>query len=101
MTAITNDFIYELLKRIQSDIAGVKADVAGIKTDLAVTRSDLGKQIAILADGMVTLRRDVQEITNSVHTLAISTAGHAERLADVEMKLDRIDQRLGAEGPHP
>lgn len=93
MTAITNEFIYEMLKRIQSDIAGVKADIA-------VTRSDLGKQIAILADGMVTLRRDVQELTNSVHTLAISTAGHAERLADVEVKLDRIEQRLGTEAPH-
>lgn len=49
---------------------------------------------------MVTLRRDVQELTNSVHTLAISTAGHAERLADVEVKLDRIEQWLGTEAPH-
>lgn len=97
MSTITNEFIYETLKRIQSDIAGVKADIAVVRTDVSVSRIDLGKQIAILADGMITLRRDVQEITNSVHTLAISTAGHAERLADVEIKLDRIDQRLGAE----
>lgn len=96
MSAITNKFVYEMLQRIQSDIAVVKADVAGVRSDISVTRSDLGKQIAILADGMITLRRDVREITNSVHTLAISTAG-GERLADVEIKLDRIVQRLGTE----
>lgn len=46
----------------------------------------LGKieyNVSVLADGLISLRRDVQ-------TLTIASAGHGERLAHVESELERI-----------
>lgn len=94
MTNVTNELIFETLKRLQSDVAEHRTET---RVEIADVKTSLGKQIAILADGLISLRRDVQELTNSVQVLVISTAGHGERLADVEHRLDSIDQKLG---PH-
>lgn len=91
MAEVTNELIFETLKRIQAELGAMKGDLAVLKTelkaDIALTRGDISKQVALLADGLLSLRRDVQTMTSSVDILTISTSGHAERLADIERHL--------------
>jgi chromosome segregation ATPase len=90
-----NSLILKILQNIQADVAGLKKDVTDIKQGVAGMKGNL----SLLADGMVTLRRDMQEMTNAIFTLGVSVAGHAERLSDVEIRLERIEHRL--ETTHP
>lgn len=92
MTEVSNELIFETLKRIQADLVGVKADIAAAraeaKADNAALRLDMSKNLSLLSDGILALRREVELVS-------LSTAGHGERLSDVEVRLGRIEHHLG------
>ena len=54
MTYKVQTAIYDILKRIQSDLAVVKTDVAGLKTDVADIKARVGR----LEDIAIKQRRD-------------------------------------------
>lgn len=98
MTEVSNELIFETLKRIQADLADLKANSATkadlasmrgeLKADVASLRLDMSKNMSLLSDGILSLRREIEII-------GLSTAGHGERLSDVEVRLGRIEHHLG------
>ena len=72
-----------------------------IRDEQAITNKKLG----VLADGIVSLRRDVNGLTSDVHalrndvqTIAIAFDGYNERLTSLEARLDRIESHLDPHG---
>ncbi|MGF9567323.1 hypothetical protein [Neorhizobium sp. JUb45] len=69
MADITNELMYELMKRMQADISDVKLGQRELKAEMNAMRG-----------AMVALHQDIQ----SIHTT----------LARHELRLDRIENRL-------
>ncbi|MEI5663797.1 hypothetical protein WBO78_02530 [Bosea sp. CCNWLW174] len=69
MTEVTNELIYEVLKRIQGDTAALREGQTEIRTELAAMRGH-----------MLAIQTDVANIYG--------------KLASHDVRLDRIDNRL-------
>ena len=69
MAEVTNDLIYEVLKRVQEDVSTVRQDMRGMREEMTAMRGH-----------MLAIQRDVNNIY--------------ERLATLEVRADRIERRL-------
>ncbi|MBJ7532956.1 hypothetical protein JDN40_02350 [Rhodomicrobium vannielii ATCC 17100] len=83
MSEPTNTLLYEILKSLQAGQADIRSELASQGERLNTVSRHLG----LLSDGVLSLRKDVQ-------MLVLSVGGHAERLADLEVRLERIESRL-------
>jgi hypothetical protein len=66
---VTNELMYELLKRVHKDIYDLKIDMSGVKTEISNVR---GAMVAMQSD---------------IHNICF-------RLDRVETRLDRIENRV-------
>ena len=80
MAEVTNELMYELMKRMQHDMAGMRLDIGEIKSELIAIRGTV-----------VSMQRDIHNIYGV--------------LGRQDDRLDRIDRRLDlremAEPPTP
>ena len=80
---MTDDTTPHLLQTIQGTLAALVQ-----KVDANTS------QIAVLANAVLTIRQEVRAVDTTLQTIAISTAGHGQRLANVEDGLDELRQDL-------
>lgn len=78
-------------------LQAIREDLASFGKQLATNTQN----VALIADGMLALRKEiyscregVNALRGDVQILTVSVGGHAERLADVEQRLGRIEQHL-------
>lgn len=88
MAEITNELIYRTLQSLQTEIADLKADQTSLHKEVHGLRSDMNRNLSLLSDGILSLRQEM-------HLVSLSTAGHGQRLADVEIRLGRIERHVG------
>ena len=72
MVEITNELIYEILKKIQDDIAPIQADVRTLREEVMAIR---GHQLA--------MQKDIHNLYNLTH--------------NTNRRPDRIERRLGVQ----
>lgn len=70
MPDVTNELIYEILKKVQADVSGLRADMTEVR------------------NGLLQVREDIHRFEGNMLRI--------ERLdAGTQMRLDRIEIRLG------
>jgi len=69
MAEVTNELIYEVLKKMQDRLSGIEHSVQEVRTEIVALRGH-----------MIAVQQDVANIYG--------------RMAGVEVRLDRIDRRL-------
>ena len=73
MAEITNELIYEILKRIQQDIAAIRSDQREMRAELIAIRTH---QLAMQQD---------------IHNLYTAVAGWSQRVERIERRLDLVE----------
>ena len=85
----------EILKRIQSDLAGVKSDVTDLKSDVAALKSDVAdvkSRLERVEDVVVKQRRD----SAAMLVMMRATVGvFDQRLLGVEEDIRLVKERMG------
>ncbi len=95
MSEITNELIFEVLKKVQATQADMRAE--------AIARDEKAQaQIGTVAQGQVSirtelqgLREDVNRMSGHVREITIAVDHHSTRLDSIETRLDGIEQHLG------
>jgi archaellum component FlaC len=87
----------DILKRIQSDVSGLKSDVSGLKSDVSVLKSDVSEfksEVKGRLDRLEELTRKQERNGAAILVMMRGTVGvFDERLRDVENEV-RIIQEL-------
>ena len=79
---IDNELIYEVLKRIQADVAEMKA-----------TQADHSRQF-------IRVREDINSLRGDVHGLHSDDLRRERMQEKLDLRLDRIESRLNLGDPH-
>jgi hypothetical protein len=69
-------------------LQAIRAELAPLTSEVRTGFKDNTAKIGLLADGLLSLRRNVENLNHNVQTLIIAGASHGERLADIEARLN-------------
>ncbi len=78
---VSNELIYEILKRVQSDVAEIKA-----------TQADHSRQF-------IRVREDVNSLRGDIHGLHSDDLRHERMQEKMDVRLERIEARLSLADP--
>lgn len=83
------------LQALRSEMGDLRQEMHTGFKEMHSGFKDVNGKIGILADGLLVLRRDVENIDRNVQTLVIAVAGHGERLVNVEDRLGVLENPPG------
>ena len=80
--------MFEILKRIQSDVSEVKSDVAVLKIDVASLKGDVGS----LKGDFASLKADVSILKSDMGAVKRSVAGLEKTFTHLDARVERVER---------
>lgn len=87
MTDETENPVLELLRSMRGEIHDLRNEMRAGFAAIDKRFSKIEYNISVLADGSISLRNDI-------HILTIASAGHGERMAGIEYRLEQIESHF-------
>ena len=92
MTKSPDNLVLELLRSIRTDQTAMRSEMTAL-------RDETNRKIGALAESMVSMRKDINVLTDSVNGMRAEIRMIALAVDEHTQRLDRIDAHLGLDHP--
>ena len=87
MTEVTNELIFEVLKKVQAAQAEMRSKMEDMETKAIARDEKTQAQIGFLAQGQTGMRGDIKRMSDHIYEITMSIDHHTTRLDAIERHL--------------
>jgi chromosome segregation ATPase len=94
MAEVSNELIYKLMLDIQAEQKALRANIEASFADTRAEQDALSAKVGTIASAMVSINKQLDDLTTSSRLIAVAVDEHTHRLDGVGTRLERIEKKL-------